>query len=1163
MMTRILPAILFLFLALPFYNKVQGQDIVDLKLQYDKGIAFYNEGDYDATVKQLEGILPQVEKVYEDTASYYNLLNTLGDAYAELNQPAKSKFYFRKVWAFYCKKQESKFVEYGLFSAVSLGNLYQVSHTKDSVFYFYQQSIGQWDKVHAEWDLTYLNLYNNMLVAGSELLANAKVDSIYVNYLKRIEKVKSKKNVLYALTEVELANRYTAKESFDKAYPLYQEGLTLLKDSNKVEESLYVEGRYNEGRILMKRNNYSQAQQSLFEAYTAAKGNASQTRLYRYAGLQLGFIAKHYKHQDEALLYLLPLDSLNGAEDDFKLNLYTTLAGIYVDKGEWVEAEVYYNKALLLAQNSSASKVKLSLQFGLINLYESEGKTELVTPLLNETTALVLSNFGDQSEEYARLLTLNAAQQKTIGQWTGAEESYKKAISILEVKAKDRAEEWIFLYNNLAEIYQLLGREQEAELNYNKAASMTATTWGNTSVDYAYTLTNLAGILEKKGKYDEALQNYTKALAVFEKNAGKNSVDYLSVLNNIAFVYVRKALLNEADIRFTSLLPQTEKSLGKDHPLVTTIMNNLGLIREKQERYKEASDLYTSSLQRRIKLNGPQHPLVTDVYCNLARSSAAQKNYIAADTCWIHALDNFSTEINLYFPVMSEKEKSAFYYTIQDRFEQFNSYAVVHIKRSPKLLEYIFKYQTLTKSLLFRSNKKMHELLQKNTDPIVKQAWADWERKREELASLYAKGKLSVAEQERLEKEIEALEKQLSKSVSNASAMFKIEVYNWKDVQAKLAVDEAWVEVVRFRRYKPEKGGTYVKYIFEDDNIERDSVYYAFIIITKTDTSPQLVLIKNGTVLENKYIKYYYNAITFKLNDEYTFDQFWKPVHDKLKGNKRVYLSSDGVYHLLNVPTIKDANGKYILEAYDTYAYTGAADIIEVSNTSTSNHNIRLIGSPEFSEVTIGSTVSTPVSLPGTLKEVQSISDLFKQSEWKVTLSSGFEASEGVVKKIESPYVLHIATHGYFLEDIEASRDNANRSENPLMRSGLILAKSKNSSDAFSDGVLTAYETMNLSLDQTRLVVLSACQTGQGKVKNGEGVYGLQRALRSSGAASIILSLWKVNDTVTQELMVQFYLNWLRNKNLDMKEAFFKAQREIKEKYPEPYYWGAFTWVGN
>lgn len=163
---------------------------------------------------------------------------------------------------------------------------------------------------------------------------------------------------------------------------------------------------------------------------------------------------------------------------------------------------------------------------------------------------------------------------------------------------------------------------------------------------------------------------------------------------------------------------------------------------------------------------------------------------------------------------------------------------------------------------------------------------------------------------------------------------------------------------------------------------------------------------------------------------------------------------------------------------------------------------------------------------------------------------------------------MHIATHGYFLKDVHRTNwpvgvhaDYAK--DNVLLRSGLLLTgasepeKEDIGLDNSSNGVVTSYEAMNLDLHGTNLVVLSACETGLGEIKAGEGVYGLQRAFLVAGAKALIMSLWKVNDETTQQLMNIFYSNWTRTG--DMQKSFKEAQLNLMNKYKNPYYWGAFV----
>lgn len=140
--------------------------------------------------------------------------------------------------------------------------------------------------------------------------------------------------------------------------------------------------------------------------------------------------------------------------------------------------------------------------------------------------------------------------------------------------------------------------------------------------------------------------------------------------------------------------------------------------------------------------------------------------------------------------------------------------------------------------------------------------------------------------------------------------------------------------------------------------------------------------------------------------------------------------------------------------------------------------------------------------------------------------------------------------------------------ENPLLRSGLLLANCDNVFDenyrasAHSEnGILTAYEAMSLNLDETDLVVLSSCETGLGSVKQGEGVYGLQRAFLIAGARSVIMCLWSVSDEATMQLMTLFYENYTKTGNKN--QAFNDAIKQLRVKFKEPFYWSAFVMLNR
>jgi CHAT domain-containing protein len=609
-----------------------------------------------------------------------------------------------------------------------------------------------------------------------------------------------------------------------------------------------------------------------------------------------------------------------------------------------------------------------------------------------------------------------------------------------------------------------------------------------------------------------------------------------------------------------------------DHPDVAISLNNLAYLYKAQGRLGEAEPLYKEALE-----------IYKSIYINQS--------------------------INL-----SEQEKEKYWNTMKFYFESFHTFTNKRYTENPSIVQTDYNNLLFNKGILASSTNKMKEnILGSKDDSLISiyNKWTDLKR--------FISKNSTLTNQELEEKHInldslEKLANELEKNLSLKSFAFASELnkkqYTWQDVQAKLKKDEAAVEIVRFR-YHDGKGWT-------------DTVCYAALILkpplnpllAKEGKTPdvEFVLLENGNMMESEYIDYYTNQIKFGAKgiideDSTLYNQFWQPIADKLKGIKTVYISPDGVYNNINLATLYNPKTKkYVLDEINIRLVTSTRDIIkqseDMAGNSKQNQNAiktaALFGFPDYemtpderkviasSDAKAGfETVATdyflsPDStragfspLPKTKIEVENLDKLLKGNGWQTKTYTGGEALEERVKALRYPRVLHIATHGKFDKNQETKYDDrlmmgetTQRFENPMLKSMLLMAGAvttlnSNESTPYNvdDGLLTAFEAQNLYLDSTELVVLSACETGLGKVKNGEGVYGLQRAFIQAGARCLIMSLWKVPDQQTQELMVSFYTLWLSGKT--KRQAFTEAQLELRKKYKTQFYWGAFVMVGE
>jgi CHAT domain-containing protein len=316
-----------------------------------------------------------------------------------------------------------------------------------------------------------------------------------------------------------------------------------------------------------------------------------------------------------------------------------------------------------------------------------------------------------------------------------------------------------------------------------------------------------------------------------------------------------------------------------------------------------------------------------------------------------------------------------------------------------------------------------------------------------------------------------------------------------------------------------------------------------------------------------------------------------KPLRPHIRDAERLLISPDGALNLIPFAALVDENGSYLGVRYDITYLTSGRDLLRFGTPAVATGDAVVVANPDYDDVgsllaqgdtSVQSSRSIDLDrggvnflpLDGTAKEAVALKDLLKVEDKNVLTQA--EATEARVKQLQGPRLLHIATHGFFLKDNELPAAAARTAafsqdqvpvpvgENPLLRSGLALAGANGRrSGEHDDGILTAAEVAQMDLRGTQLVVLSACETGLGDVQNGEGVYGLRRALVLAGAETQVASLWKVADEATKNLMVDYYTRLLKGEGRSA--ALREAQRTMinSAERSHPYYWAAFVSIGR
>jgi CHAT domain-containing protein len=939
-------------------------------------------------------------------------------------------------------------------------------------------------------------------------------------------------------------------------------------------------------------------------------------------------LAKFPEAQDHFVKALLLAKKLRGEKSPQFSTVLTDLANLFISKGNFLLAEKMFEKnAGICKELFGKESVEYAINIEEIGyITQVKGDYAAAEVYFQMAEKIFQDKKGFYSFEYARNMLLQGELYYELGQYTAAEALLRKAIHVFHSTKNHSSPEAMQALQHLAVLNLELSNESQANELLNITRNFNREYYTEMHPEYGKSVRELGKVYLQAG-YPKAAEPFlNEAKAIFDSILTRKHFEYTLTLSELAQVYKSEGDLKTAEQLYVSALDTFRLTMGDHSAGYAHLLADLGNLYYKAGDYEKAIGMHQQAIELRKEILDNIHPDYIESTKDLSVVYWAAGKHNLAAGYFRKGGKNFIGQYQRYFAFLSEKEKTGFNEQIQNFFLKHNNFVISRMQKDPGLLGEMFDNQIATKSILFHTTKEIRDNIF-GADSALVDKYHRWIRYKEILSKLYKLERDEIEKRglllDSLEETTNYLEKDISLRVELANKKGEDHILStsWKDIRAKLTEGEAAIEMVRFNEFLPDSGG-----------IMTDRIYYAALIVTRnTVHHPEIVLLDNGKELEGKYLNYYRNAIQLNLADNFSYNMFWKPVSEcsALQGIRKIYFAADGVYNQINLNTLLNtATGKYALDETDVHVVSNTRDIHEIKMAKVPDTRLSpalLIGYPKYDLVTKhehSEKVSAAglerggdthlhvrgganeifrgghqiAELPGTKIEVNSISDIFRKHNEPFEMYLGEEAVEERIKDdkhfYHPPRILHIATHGFFLEDNKKT-GNLNESDlsrstfidsiilnrnnnNPLLQAGIMLAGASHAysdetlleeiyaiinKQELEDGILTAYEAMNLNLNETELVVLSACETGLGVVKNGEGVYGLQRAFQTAGANSVIMSLWKVNDDATQKFMRVFYEVWFTTKN--KREAFRQAQIAIREEYKNPKYWGAFVLIGE
>jgi tetratricopeptide (TPR) repeat protein/CHAT domain-containing protein len=827
------------------------------------------------------------------------------------------------------------------------------------------------------------------------------------------------------------------------------------------------------------------------------------------------------------------------------------LAELYRTEGNYSKAEPLYTRALAalektVGRNHPDTAITLS---NLASLYFEQGMYLQAEPLLQSALTINERGFGPEHPSTANSLNNLGALYLEQGMLPKAEEMLSRALAIREASLGSEHRDTVSSLNNMAILYAEQGLYDRAEPLLVRALASSEKKLGPNHPETAGLLDGLGELYANQGDFGRAEPLLTRALSIREAALGKGHLQIAKSLNNIAALYASQGLYKRAESFYRRALTISEGAVGTEHPQTATALNNLAMLYFDQARYRQAEPLFRKALEIREKMLGPDHPDTLIVQQNLGAMLAAS----GKSTEWPQALDllgrvlNSTRELDLIAFGKRAEQRSALGRTL--------SLFSVLAAKAPRDSKLASSWRKLLLQAALNGKARTADELRAAVEAAgvrgnskLLQASRNLKNTWQAIGNLNTKGPSEIGlipyrdKLVQLYSREEDLLDELSAGSSAVRDAREVESRtSLKSIADRLQTGDALVEIVEYKEWIPKaRRGQ-----------EKLRTLYGAVTLYPSADRPDLTVdwIKLGSAEQiNKLVHRYLrsvrtpdnNAVSVKVQASLR-QLVFKKITNRTGRSRRLLISPDAELRLIPWNTMLADP----LDGPELVMLPTGRDIVRWSQVEPSEGVDVVTGVSRFGDPRPENELVFR-DLPGVEIEVAAVRDALKLPQIEhVPVTKAW-----LLATVNSPRVLHLATHGYYQID--------RYTEDPMLRSGIAL---ENANEQAEDGRLTAKEAAGLNLRGTQLATLSACESGVGEANFADGLLGLQRSLEVAGARSVLLTLWPVDDLKTAEFMKAYYLRLTGGEG--KAEALRRVQSEMKMKGEPQHYWAPFVLYGD